>query len=347
MLKRHRAGLELIAVHRAALRDRIAQRHLLRRGGILVVGLHHAGEVLTRADLGQHGVRAGQTGQAQRIGVLRLGQGRLVRRRLRLLLVHRGEDAVHQAHVFGGIKDILLGEIGVDEAVHVGVIGSLLLLHLRVVRLADLLLGHLDALDAQRVQVIQHALELRALVQGVVGVAGSRQLLRHDGIHLVLGDAVAEQVLRVVALHLIERRLCLRLIALIQLRGQHIAGLLGMALGDALAQLHLHGFLRDGVLEIGVILVHLVAVLRIVGDVGIEHLVEFLLHLGHQDAHRAVIGGRQHDVLVLLRRRAQAGQAERQRQQQGQQLLHVHRSYSLHFRLNHGLHYTCRAGKTQ
>ena len=71
---------------------------------------------------------------------------------------------------------------------------------------------------------------------------------------------------------------------------------------DGGAQLGLHRFLRDRSLQFRVILVHAVAVLRVVSDILAEHLVVFILNFGFQHRHRAVVGGGQHVVRKRQRR---------------------------------------------
>ena len=72
-----------------------------------------------------------------------------------------------------------------------------------------------------------------------------------------------------------------------------------MVLGHALAQLHLHGLLGDGRLEVHVVLVHVIAVLAVIADVGLQQRVVIVLQLGAHDADLTVIGGSQHGVLLL------------------------------------------------
>ena len=71
---------------------------------------------------------------------------------------------------------------------------------------------------------------------------------------------------------------------------------------DGGAQLGLHRLLRDGSLQFRVVLVHAVAVLRVVSDILAEHLVVFILNFGFQHRHRAVVGGGQHVVRKCQRR---------------------------------------------
>ena len=71
---------------------------------------------------------------------------------------------------------------------------------------------------------------------------------------------------------------------------------------DGGAQLGLHRLLRDRSLQFRVVLVHAVAVLRVVSDILAEHLVIFILNFGFQHRHRAVVGGGQHVVRKRQRR---------------------------------------------
>ena len=71
---------------------------------------------------------------------------------------------------------------------------------------------------------------------------------------------------------------------------------------DGGAQLGLHRLLRDGSLQFRVVLVHAVAILRVVSDILAQHLVIFILNFGFQHRHRAVVGGGQHVVRKRQRR---------------------------------------------
>ena len=71
---------------------------------------------------------------------------------------------------------------------------------------------------------------------------------------------------------------------------------------DGGAELGLHRLLRDGSLQFRVVLVHAVAVLRVVSDILAEHLVVFILNFGFQHRHRAIVGGGQHVVRKRQRR---------------------------------------------
>ena len=258
---------------------------------------------------------------------------------------------MHQAHVFGRIENFFLGDIRADKRIHIGVVGFLLRGYLRIKRRLHLVVGHGHALGAQRIKMIEHALELGALIEGFIGIARRFQLGLGHLFDLILRHAIAGQILLVVFHHLSQSSNGFSLIRLVLLRRERIASIAGMALSNLLAQLHLHSLLRNGVLELGIILVHLIAVLRIVGDVSLEHLVELRLHLRHQHADFAVIGGCQHSILghFLGHGRKAAAQHEQQRHQQGHQLLHHSRLIPSRIasRFKSGYHYTVHMTKTQ
>ena len=205
---------------------------------------------------------------------------------------------MQQTHAFRRIEQLFAADICADERVHIGVVGSLLRGNLFVERSLNLFVGHSHALDAQGIQMIQHALELGALVKGVVGIARGLQLRLDHLFNLILRHAVAEQHLGIILRHLDQRRQSFRLIGFILLLGEVVSGIHRVALSHLLAQLQLHSFLRNRILEFGIVFVHLIAILAIVGDIGVEHFVELSLHLGHGHAHAAVKGSRQHDVFL-------------------------------------------------
>ena len=142
----------------------------------------------------------------------------------------------------------------------------------------------------------QHLVELERLQEFVDGVAAGGHLLVDDLGQLVALIAVVAQVALVVLAHAVHRVLCFGAQLLGTLLGERIAGIRRVALGHALAQQHLHGLLRDIGLQLGVILVQLIAVLRVIADVALKQGIKVLLHLGAQHLHLAVIGAGQHGV---------------------------------------------------
>ena len=73
-----------------------------------------------------------------------------------------------------------------------------------------------------------------------------------------------------------------------------------MVHGDLLADAHLHSLVGNALLEADVVLVHVIAILRIVGDIRIQQRVVLVLHLKKRDGHIAIVGGSQHGVAHIL-----------------------------------------------
>ena len=103
---------------------------------------------------------------------------------------------------------------------------------------------------------------------------------------------------------------------------------------DGGAQLGLHRLLRDRSLQFRVILVHAVAVLRVISDILAEHLVVFILNFGFQHRHRAVVGGGQHVVRKCQRRLFVRGRFSRG----GRFRRHSGRRFGRHSRRRFGRH---------
>ena len=317
MLKRHCARRELVAVSRAVFGHRIAAQHLLFGGAVLVIGLHALLEVRAARNRRGNRLRLGIAGQGRdirRFTCRRFGHSRLVGSRLvgsRLigsrfvlgrLALHAGhKDALHQAHAFRRVEDFAFIHIVVDEGIHAG-IAFLLLGHLLVKRRLDLVLGHGYIRRRPLIQEIEHVVQLGAVHQGLLGITGLRHLLLHGGVQLVAGEAVGGEVAFQIFARVVQRGLHLRGQLGLLFLGQLIAVLRGVVADDGGAQLGLHRLLRDGSLQFRVVLVHAVAVLRVVSDILAEHLVVFILNFGFQHRHRAVVGGGQHVVRKRQRR---------------------------------------------
>ena len=173
------------------------------------------------------------------------------------------------------------------------------------------------------VNVLQRSGHRAGLHQILIAVAGRGNFLFHDLRKVFAGIAVVREILLVVLVHAVHGRLRLRLNLGERFVRQHVAIVLRIAQGNLLAQLAVHGLLSHAFLQLGVVLVHLIAILRAIADVGLEHLVKLRLHLGAGHLHGAVIGRGQHDVLRILRK-ARARQREHEhRQQHKKNLLHV------------------------